>query len=109
MLEKFRGLFDLIYVLDPCQYSIGCNIYRSSSETDLLSVINILLLSAQTTSGQPNGIGEKQPMNAKIKFLDDFVEEKRRMYGLFLDVVNIYGETLKKNGSYNYYTQCKPI
>ena len=43
-----------------------------------------------------NGIDENRYMKAKNKYLDDFDEEKPSTYGLFLDLVNLYGGTMMK-------------
>ena len=63
---------------------------------DLLSDIDMLLFCERAIRGGLNGIGEKRYIKANNKYLDDFDEEKPSTYGLFLDVVNIYGGTMMK-------------
>ena len=63
---------------------------------DLLSDIEILLFCERAIIGGLNGIGEKRYMKANNKYLDDFDIGKPSTYGLFLDVVNLYGGTMMK-------------
>ena len=63
---------------------------------DLLSDIEMLLFCERAIRGGLNGIGEKRYMKANNKYLHDFDEEKPSTYGLFLDVVNLYGGTMMK-------------
>ena len=63
----------------------------------LLSDIDMLLFCGWAIRGRLDGIGEKRYMEANNKYLDDFDEEKLSTYGVFLDVVNLYGGTMKKN------------
>ena len=43
-----------------------------------------------------NGIGEKRYLKANNAYLPDFEPDKRSNFGLFLDVVNLYGGTMMK-------------
>ena len=63
---------------------------------DLLSDIDMLLFCERAIRGGLNGIGEKRYMKANNKYLDYFDEEKPSTFGLFLDVVNLYGGTMMK-------------
>ena len=63
---------------------------------DLLSDIDMLLFCERTIRGGLNEIGEKRYMNANNKNLRDFDEEKPITYGLFLDVINLYGGTMMR-------------
>ena len=63
---------------------------------DLLSDIEMLLFCERAIRGGLNGIGVKRYMKANNKYLHDFDEEKPSTYGLYLDVVNLYGGTMMK-------------
>ena len=103
VFEKCRRLFDQVYGLDPCHYYSAPNILwdamlkTTKVKLDLLSDIEMLLFCERAIRGGLNGIGEKRYMKANNKYLLDFDEEKPSTYGLFLDVVNLYGGTMIKN------------
>ena len=102
VFEKCRRLFDQVYGLDPCHYYSASNISwdamlkTTEVKLDMLSDIDMLLFCEGAIRGL-NGIGEKRYMKANNKYLDDFDEEKPSTFGLFLDVVNLYGGTMMKN------------
>ena len=97
VLKKCRRLFDQIYGLDLCHYYSAPNIsFEAMLKTtevklDLLSDIDMLLFCERAIRGGLNGIDGKRYMKANNKHLDDFDEEKMSTFGLFLDVVNLYG------------------
>ena len=102
VFEKNRRLFDQVYGLEPCHYYSAPNISwdamlkRTEVKLDLRSHMDTLLFCERAIRGGLNGIGEKRYMKANNKYLDDFNEEKPSTYGLFLDVVNLYGGTMMK-------------
>ena len=63
---------------------------------DLLFDIDMLLFCERTIRGGLNGISEKRYKIANKKYLNAFDKEKPSTYGLFLDVVNLYGGTRTK-------------
>ena len=102
VFEKRRRLFDQLYGLDRCHdYSAPNNSWDAMLKTtkmkvDLLSDRDLLLFCERAIRGRLDGIGEKRYMKANNKNLDDFDEEKPSRYGLFLNVVNLYGGTMMK-------------
>ena len=102
VIEKCRRLFDQVYGLDPCHYYSAPNfswdamLKTTEVKLDLLSDIDMLLFCERAIRGGLNGIGEKRYMKANNKYLDDIDNEKPGTYGLFLDVVNLYGGTMMK-------------
>ena len=102
VFEKYRKLFDQVYELDPCHYYSAPNfsweamLKRTDVKLDLISDIDMLLFCERAMRGGLNGIDEKRYMKAKNKYLDDFDEEKPSTYGIFLDLVNLYGGTMMK-------------
>ncbi|XP_075256665.1 uncharacterized protein LOC142349135 [Convolutriloba macropyga] len=102
VFEKCRRLFDQVYELDPCHYYSAPNIsWDAMLKTTkvkfyLLSDIDMLLFCEKAIRGGLNGIGEKRYMKANNKYLHDFDEGKPSTYGLFMDVVNLYGGTMMK-------------
>ena len=102
VFERCRRLFHQVYGLEPCHYYSAPNISwdamlkTTEVKLDLLSDIDMLLFCERAIRGGLNGIGEKRYMKANNKFLDNFIEEKPSKYGLFLDVVNLYGGTMMK-------------
>ena len=102
VFQKCRRLFDQVYGLDPCHYYSAPNISwdamlkTTKVKLDLLSDIDMLLFCERAIRGGLNGIGEKRYMKANNKYLHDFDEGKPSTYGLFLDVVNLYGGTMMK-------------
>ena len=102
VFEKCWRLFDQVYGLDPCHYYSAPNISwdamlkTTKVKLDLLSDIEMLLFCERAIRGGLNGIGEKRYMKANNKYLHDFDEKKLSTYGLFLDVVNLYGGTMMK-------------
>ena len=102
VFEKSRRLFDQVYGLDPCHYYSAANISSDAMlkttevKLDLLSDIDMLLFCERAIRGRLNGIGEKRYMKANKKYLDDLDDKKPSTYGLFLDVVNLYGGTMMK-------------
>ncbi|XP_075252035.1 uncharacterized protein LOC142344333 [Convolutriloba macropyga] len=102
VFEKCLRLFDQVYGLDPCHYYSAPNISwdamlkTTKVKLDLLSDIDMLLFCERAIRGGLNGIGEKRYMKANNKYLNDFDEGKPSTYGLFLDVVNLYGGTMMK-------------
>ena len=59
----------------------------------------MLLFCEKAIRGGLNGIGEKLFMKANNPYLPDFDINKPTTYGLFLDVVNFYGEIMMKKMS----------
>ena len=64
---------------------------------DLLYDIDMLLFCERAIREGMNGIGQKRYMKANNKYWDDIYDEQRSTYGLFRDVVNLYGGTMIKN------------
>ena len=100
--EKCRRLFYQVYGLDPRHYYSAPNISwdamlkTTKVKLDLLSDIDMLLFCERAIRGGLNGIGEKWYMKANNKYLHDFDAGKPITYGLFLEVVNLYGWTMMK-------------
>ena len=102
VFEKCRGLFVQVYGLEPCHYYSAPNISwdamlkTTEVKLYLLSDIDMLSFCERAIRRGLNGIGEKRYMKAKNKYLHDFDEENSSTFGLFLDVVNLYGGTMMK-------------
>ena len=102
VFESFRNLFKKTYDLDPCHYYSAPNISwdamlkTTKIELDLLSDIDILLFCEEAIRGGLNGIGEKRYLKANNAYLPDFEPDKPSNFGLFLEVVNLYGGTMMK-------------
>ena len=103
IFESFRKLFKDIYDLDPCHYYSSPNISwdamlkTTGVELELLSDIDMLLFCEKAVRGGLNGVGEKRYFKANNQYLQDYDEEKPSNYGLFLDIMNLYGGTMMKN------------
>ena len=65
-------------------------------ELELLNDIDMLLFIEKSILGGLIGVGEKRYIKAKDHYLSDFDETKTSTYGMFLDVVNLYGRTMMK-------------
>ena len=65
-------------------------------ELEFLSDVDMLLFCEKAIRGGLNGNGEKRFMKAHNPYLPDFDKTKPTTYGLFLDVVNLYGGTMMK-------------
>ena len=63
-------------------------------ELELLTDIDMLLICEKPIRGGLNGIGEKRLMKANNHHLPDYNKNQPSTYGLFLDVVNLYGGTM---------------
>ena len=63
---------------------------------ELVSDIDMLLFCEKAIRGGLNGIGEKRFMKANNKYVSDSDQTKPPVFGLFLDVVNLYGGTMTK-------------
>ena len=88
--------------MDPCHHysapNLSLDIVLRTTEVklDLLSDIDMLLFCEKAFRGGLNGVRDKRYMKANNKYLDDFDEEKPSTYGLFLDVVYLYGGRMMK-------------
>ena len=102
IFENFRDDFKSTYDLDPCHYYSAPNISwdamlkTTGFELELLSDIDMLLFCEKAIRGGLNGIGEKRLMKANNPYLSDYGKNVPKTYGLFLDVVNLYGGTMMK-------------
>ena len=100
--EKFQKFFKSTYDLDPCHYyfspkiSWDAMLKSTGVKLELLSNIDMLLFCEKAIRGGLNGIGEKRIMKANNKYLSDFYQSTPSIYGLFLNVVNLYGGTMTK-------------
>ena len=102
VFEKFRNLFLKVYGLDPCHYYSAPNISwdamlkKTQIKLELLSDIDMLLFCEKGIRGGLNGVGEKRYLKANNKYMSDYNQQKPSVFGLFLDVVNLYGGTMMK-------------
>ena len=102
VFESFRNLFKKTYDLDPCHYYSAPNISwdamlkTTKIELDLLSDIDILLFYEEAIRGGLNGIEEKIYLKTNDAYFPYFETDKPSTFGLFLDVVNLYGGTMMK-------------
>ena len=102
VFEKFRNLFLEVYGLDPCHYYSAPNISwdamlkKTQIKLELLSDIDMLLFCEKGIRGGLNGVGEKRYLKANNKYMSDYNQQKPSVFGLFLDVVNLYGGTMMK-------------
>ena len=103
VFESFRKLFKDTYCSDPCHYYSTPNISwdamlkTTGISLELLSDIDMLLFCEKAIRGVLNGIGEKRFMKANIEYVPDYDRARPSTYGLFLDVVNLYGGTMTKH------------
>ena len=103
VFESFRKLLKDTYDLDPCHYYSAPNISwdamlkTTGISLELLSDIDMLLFCEKAIRGGLNVIGEKRFMKANNKYVPDYDRTRPSTYGLFLDVVNLYGGILTKH------------
>ena len=102
VFEKFRTLFRDTLELDPIHNYSATNISwdallkTTKAELDLLTDIDMLLFCEKAIRRGLNGIAEKRYMKANNPYLADYDSTKPSTSGLFRDVVNHYGGSMKK-------------
>ena len=103
---KFCNLFKDVFDLDATFYFSTPNISwdamlkTTKTEIVLLTNIDMIPFCEKAIGGGLNGIGEKRYIKINNPYLIDYDSSKTCSYGLFLDVVNLYGGTVTKKKAY---------